>query len=96
MKWCTASQGGIYLDIRVVPRSSTNRIAELSDDALRVAITAPPVDGKANKALVRFLAGVLGVKRSQIEIVAGQSSRTKRLFVAGIHVPHALKALAAN
>ncbi|MBX3004028.1 MAG: YggU family protein [Anaerolineales bacterium] len=73
---------GAALAIRVTPRASRNEIVEiLPDDTIKIRLTAPPVDGKANEALVDFLAKVLGVAKSRIEIVAGQTGRDKLVTV---------------
>jgi uncharacterized protein len=73
---------GAALAIRVTPRASRNEIAEiLSDGTVRIRLTAPPAEGKANEALVDFLAEVLNVPRSHIEIVAGITGRDKLVSV---------------
>jgi uncharacterized protein (TIGR00251 family) len=69
--------GAIRLDVRVQPRASRNEIAGTSGTALRVRLTAPPVEGAANEALVEFLAAELGVPRRHVRIVAGAASRNK-------------------
>jgi uncharacterized protein YggU (UPF0235/DUF167 family) len=69
-------QKGAALAIRVTPRSSHNEVAEiLSDGTVRIRLTAHPVEGIANEALVGFLAEVLGVAPSKIEVVAGLSAK---------------------
>ncbi len=72
-----------FLAVRIQPRASRNGILVRSDGSLTIRLTAPPVDGAANEALIKFLADVLGVGRSQIEIVSGQTSRQKRIRIAG-------------
>lgn len=73
---------GSALAIRVTPRSSKNEIAEiLSDGTVRVRLTAPPVEGKANAALIEFLSDVLNVSRSKIDIVAGINGRDKLVTI---------------
>lgn len=70
--------------IRLTPRGSRNEILGWEGDTLRVKVTAPPVEGAANKACVEFLADRLGVKRAQVSIVAGDKSRDKTLKVNGL------------
>ncbi|MBM4467450.1 MAG: YggU family protein [Chloroflexi bacterium] len=70
----TEVEGGVTFAVRVVPRASRNEIVGVQGDALKVRLTAPPVEGKANEALVAFLAQRLGVRKSQVEIVAGGTS----------------------
>jgi len=76
---------GSALAIRVTPRSSRNEISEVLDNGtVRIRLTAPPVEGKANEALVSFLADVLDVPRSKIEIVAGETGRDKLVSILGL------------
>ena len=72
---------GLKFNIYVQPRSSRNQVVGLHGDALKVKITAPPVEGAANKMCIAVLAKVLNVPKSAIEIVSGQASRTKRVQV---------------
>jgi len=78
------------LDVRVQPRASRNEIVGVQGGALRVRLTAPPVDGAANEALIRLLAGELGVARRQVRIVAGATSRNKVVEVDAV-TPDALR-----
>lgn len=75
---------GATFAIRVQPRASRNAIAGEMGDALKIALTAPPVEGKANEACIGFLAKILRVPRSSITIVSGESSRNKVMRVAGL------------
>jgi hypothetical protein len=78
-------QKGAALAVRVTPRSSKNEIAEvMSDGTVRIRLTAPPVEGKANESLVGFLSEVLDVPKSKIEIVAGESGRDKLVSIVGL------------
>lgn len=75
-------QKGAALAVRITPRASKNEISEiLSDGTVKIRLTAPPVEGKANLALVDFLSDVLGVPPSRIEIVAGATGRDKLISV---------------
>ena len=72
----------LLLSVRVQPRASRDEIVgPHGDEALKVRITAPPVDGKANTHLVRFLAKAFGVPRSRVTLLGGDSSRTKHLRI---------------
>ncbi len=76
---------GAALAIRVTPRASKNEIVELLyDGSIRVRLTAPPVEDKANQALREFLAEVLGVPKTKIEIVAGENGRDKLVSVLDV------------
>jgi len=70
--------------VRVQPRSSRDGVGELSGGVLRIRLTAPPVENRANEALVRFLARALGVPRACVEIVTGDRGRNKIVRVRGI------------
>ena len=70
--------------VRVHPRARRTRVAGIVGDAYKLDINAPPVDGKANEACVRFLAGLAGVAPSRIRIVSGLTSRVKVFEIEGI------------
>jgi uncharacterized protein (TIGR00251 family) len=74
----------LLLHILVQPRASRSEIVGPHGDALKVRLTAPPVDGAANEELIRFLAKEFGVPQRAIEIVAGLSSRRKTVRVMGV------------
>jgi uncharacterized protein (TIGR00251 family) len=74
----------VSLLVYVQPRASRNELAGVHDGRLRIRLTAPPVEGAANEALLRFLADWLEVPRSAVRIVAGDSSRRKRVVVTGL------------
>jgi uncharacterized protein (TIGR00251 family) len=76
--------GGVELLVLVQPRASRTRVVGEHDGRLKVALSAPPVDGAANEALVDFLADALGVRRAEIALLDGQASRRKRLTVRGV------------
>jgi uncharacterized protein (TIGR00251 family) len=72
----------LVFDVQVVPRSSREKLS-LMGDRIKVQLTAPPVDGAANEALRAFIAKLLGVPKSKVEILRGSSSRKKTLRVEG-------------
>jgi hypothetical protein len=72
---------GIIVNVFVQPRASRNEVAGCHGEALKLRLTAPPVEGAANKMCIAFLAEILGVSRSTLEIVAGHSSRSKQVLV---------------
>ena len=79
-----ASRPVVSVKIKVEPRSSKSGIAGLYGDALKVKLTSPPVDGKANKELVEVLAKAFGVRKSDIEIVSGKNAKNKLVRITGI------------
>jgi uncharacterized protein (TIGR00251 family) len=74
----------VALPVSVVPRSPRDEVAGSAGDAVRIRLTAPPVENRANEALVRFLAGRLGVPRADVRVAAGVKGRRKIVRVAGI------------
>lgn len=84
MSVLSATAGGVRIAIQVQPRASRTELAGLHGEALKIRLAAPPVDGAANAALIRFLAETLGVPRSAVEISSGLSGRRKSVVVSGL------------
>ncbi len=78
------SPQGTTFAVKVHPRAKKNAMTGEIGDALKLALTAPPVDGKANEACIDFFAKLLEVPRSSVTIAAGQTSRSKVIRVAGL------------
>lgn len=76
--------GAVEIRVRVAPRSSRDAVQGEYNGALKVRLTAPPVDDRANHALCRLLAERLKVPVSAVRIVAGEKNRTKRVSIAGV------------
>ena len=72
---------GVVFKVLVQPRSAKNMLAGLHDDALKVKLTAPPVNNAANLMCIKFLAKALGVPKSSLEIVSGHTSRNKQVLL---------------
>lgn len=90
-------QKGSALAVRVTPRASRNEIVEMLDDGtIKVRIAAPPVDDEANTALLEFLADILGVSKSRLDIVAGASGRDKLIAVVDMDVETAHQRIVAH
>lgn len=77
----TETDQGIVFKVFVQPRASRNAVAGRHGDALKVRITAPPVEGEANKMCTAFLAKTLGLPKSSLEIVAGHTGRSKQVLI---------------
>lgn len=75
---------GAILPVRARPGAKTDELIDEHDGALRVAVSAPPEGGKANEAIIRLLAETLNLKRAQVTLLSGASSRTKRFLISGI------------
>jgi uncharacterized protein (TIGR00251 family) len=87
------NEATITLKIHLLPRASRDEICGLQGDAIKVKVTAPPIEGRANMALQRFIAKKLNLSSSQVEIMAGQRSREKILRISGISRAAVEKAL---
>lgn len=75
---------GVTFSVKVHPRGKKNAITGVIGDALKLSLTAPPVDGKANEACIEFFANLLKVPKSSVSIAAGLASRNKVVRVVGI------------
>jgi hypothetical protein len=84
---------GVTFAVRVLPRSSRNEIVGEAEGVLKIKLTAPPVEGAANKALIEFLSGKLKVAKSRISIVTGQSGRSKVVAVEGLNKTDFIKSV---
>lgn len=84
---------GVSFKIRVQPRAAKNQVAGIFQDALRVRLTAPPVDGEANEACRAFLAALLSVSKSQVEILSGHTGRNKVIKIKGVGISEVQKLL---
>jgi len=82
--WINSCENGIRLSAIIQPRSSKNEVTGIYNNALKIRLTSPPVDGAANKACICFFSKLLGVSPSEITIVQGFSSRNKTIEVIGL------------
>ena len=74
---------GCTLSVRIHPGARKNAVSGIHDAALKISLTTPPVDGRANEALIAFLADALRLPKSRITLITGQTSRTKLLRITG-------------
>jgi len=80
----TPVSGGVQFSVRLQPRASSSAVVGTHGEALKVRVTAPPVDGAANEMLVKVLSATFGVPANAITILAGATSRTKVVRLAGV------------
>lgn len=78
------SDGGVIFEVRVAPRASRDAVQGIHDGALKVALTAPPVEGAANAGLCKLLSKKLGVPKRAVRIVRGETARNKTVRVDGL------------
>jgi len=81
MDFFTTMEQGVVVDIFVQPRASKTMVSGIHNNALKVKLTSPPVDGEANKALIKFLSKLFKVPKSTITIIRGETSRSKQVLI---------------
>ena len=84
MTWIKEQDNSVVLSLRIVPNAKKTEIQGEHGDALKIRIQSPPVDGKANAELIKFLSKKIGVHKSAIHIVSGDTGRDKRVMIHGI------------
>ncbi len=82
--WLKGDAGSVTLTLHIQPGAKTSGFAGRYGEAMKIRLAAPPVDGKANKALLAFLADYCAVPKSAVELVSGQTSRAKRVRIVGL------------
>lgn len=88
-----ASGEGVRLDLVVQPRASRTAFGSLLGERRKLAVAAPPVDGEANAAIVKFLAKFFGVAKSAVQILQGETGRLKTVSIAGVTLAEAKQRL---
>jgi len=91
--WCSALPGGVRLAVQIQANAKKTEVVGVLDDALKIKLAAQPVEGKANEALVKWLAATLGVSRSSVMLTHGQTNKKKLLEVAGVRLEDAVRLL---
>lgn len=84
MNWLVASGDGVTLRLHIQPGAKKTEIVGLHGEALKIRLAAPPIDGKANACLLAFIAERLGVGKSAVSLLSGDTSRAKRVHVSGV------------
>jgi len=91
--WCSPLPGGVRLAVQIQPNAKKTEVVGMLDDALKIKLAAQPIEGKANEALVKYLAATLGVSRSAVTLTHGQTNKKKLLQVDGVTLEAVLAAL---
>jgi uncharacterized protein (TIGR00251 family) len=92
--WCSALAGGVRLAVQITPNAKKTEVVGVLDDALKLKLQAQPIEGKANEALIKYLAKALAVPRSAIAITHGQAGRKKLIeIVSATLSPEAVEKL---
>jgi len=91
--WLEVQSGGVLIRLFVQPRASKNEIVGALGEELKIRLTSPPVEGAANRLCCEFVAKRLGVAKGSVDLVAGETSRHKRLLVHGVDAEMVLRQL---
>lgn len=92
--WCTALPGGVRLAVQITPNARKTEVIGVHEDALKLKLAAQPIDGKANQALIAYLAKTLALPRSAVTITHGHTAKRKLIEIAAPALtPEALAAL---
>lgn len=80
--WCKPCAGGVRLAVQVAPNAKKSEVMAVLEDAIKIRLQAPPLDGRANEELIRFLAHSLGLPKSAIRLTHGQTNKRKLLEIS--------------
>lgn len=93
--WCSAVPGGVRVAVQIQANAKKTEVVGVLDEALKIKLAAQPIEGKANEALIKWLAGALGVSRSAVTLTHGQTNKKKLLVVAGVTLEDVARLLTA-
>ena len=93
MNFLTKTDNGIILSLKLVPNSSFSKVVDYTDEYVRVKISSPPIENKANKELISFCSKLLDVNKSKIEIVSGEKSKLKKVLIKDTKLEEVTKTL---
>jgi len=93
--WCSEVAGGVRLSVRITPNAKKSEVVGVAEDALKIKLHAQPIEGKANEALITFIADKLRLPKRAVQITHGQLNRHKLLEIqsSGLTVDHVRQAL---
>lgn len=80
--WCSVAPGGIRISVQITPNAKKSEVIGILDDVLKIRLQAQPIEGKANEALIRFLADMLSVPKSAVTITHGHTNKRKVIEVS--------------
>lgn len=96
MPWLRDDGDALMLTLHIQPAAKKTQVVGVHGDALKIRLAAPPVDGKANAALIKFIAAQLGVSKNSVTLISGDTARAKRLRIAGVDATVARNQLTSN
>jgi hypothetical protein len=89
-------ENGVLLKVHVIPNSSKTEVVGIYNDMLKLKLNVPPVDGKANEAIIKFFSKILDISKSKVEILKGEKSKDKLILLKGVSKDLVLKVLNIN
>jgi uncharacterized protein len=84
--WCSAVQGGIRLAVQITPNAKKSEVIGLLEDVLKIRLQAQPIEGKANEALIRYIADILDVPKNAVSITHGHTNKRKIIEIKASHI----------
>lgn len=84
--WCSAASTGIRLTVQVTPNAKKSEVTGCLGDVLKIRLQAPPIEGKANEALIRYIADILDVSKSAVHLTHGHTSKRKVIEIVASHL----------
>ena len=81
--YLTETTNGIIFNVKLVPNSSFSKVVDFTDEYVRIKISAPPIENKANKELIEFCSDLFDVNKSKLKIVSGEKSKVKKVLITG-------------
>lgn len=88
LKFLYESNDGIVICIKLVPNSAHNRVVDYTDEYVRIKISSPPIENKANKELVCYLSDILDINKSKIKLVSGDKSKLKKVLISNTKIEY--------
>lgn len=84
--WCAAVPGGVRIAVQITPNAKKSEVIGIHDDVLKVRLQAQPIEGKANDALIRYLADMLNVPKSHVHITHGHTNKRKLVVIQAVQL----------
>lgn len=91
--YLTETTEGIIFSVKLVPNSSFSKIVDYADDYVRIKISAPPIENRANKELIEFCSDLFEVNKSKIKIISGEKSKIKKVLITGANFQDVMQKL---
>lgn len=84
MAWFSFTEKGLVIQLHIVPNAKKSEIVGIHGAALKIKISSPPVDGKANEEIIRFFSSLFGIPKNHVELLSGATSKSKRILLHGV------------